>query len=53
MTRILIEKEFDENNQAREYIEKTYRLLHDTMETKWSYINPSNKDDELNKRELI
>ena len=53
MTKTLIEKEFDENNQAREYIEKTYRLLHDTMDAKWSYMDPSKKDEELNKRELI
>ena len=53
MTKTLIEKEYDENNQAREYIEKTYRLLHDTMDSKWSYMDPSKKDEELNKRELI
>jgi len=49
----LIRREFHENTQIREYIEKTYRLLHEQMEHKWSYTKPEKLEGELNKRELI
>ena len=51
--RMLINEEFHVNTQIREYIEKTYRLLHDQMENKWSYGKPEKLESELNKRELI
>jgi hypothetical protein len=47
---MLIKNEFKENNHIREYIEKTYRLLHDVMENKWSYVRPENREKEMNKR---
>jgi hypothetical protein len=47
---MLIKNEFKENNHIREYIEKTYRLLHEVMENKWSHVRPENKEKELNKR---
>ena len=31
----LIKQEFKENNLIREYLETTYRLLHEQMEGKW------------------
>lgn len=34
----------------REYIEKTYRLIHEVMENKWSHVRPEHKEKELNKR---
>lgn len=50
---MLIQTEFKENNTIREYLEKTYKLLHEQMENKWSYNMPEKLDAELNKRELI
>ena len=47
---LLIKNEFKENNHIREYIEKTYRLLHEVMENKWSHVRPENQEKELNKR---
>jgi len=49
--KLLMKKEFAENTTIREYIEKTYRLLHDQMENKWAYSRPENKEKELNKRQ--
>ena len=51
--RALIKQEFHENTLIREYREKTYRLLHEQMENKWSYSKPEKLESELNKRELI
>ena len=51
--KMLINNEFAINTGIREYIEKTYRLLHDQMENKWSYGKPEKQESELNKRELI
>lgn len=46
-----MENEFRENNSVREYLEKTYRLLHEQMENKWQYTKPEKIDDEVEKRE--
>lgn len=51
--RVLSQNEFQENTLIREYIEKTYRLLHDQMENKWNYVRPEKKEMELNKRQQI
>lgn len=45
--------EFEENATTREYLEKTYRVLNDQMEKKWSYGEPADKENEMNKREVI
>lgn len=50
LLRMLMKHEFQENTMIREYIEKTYRLLHEQMENKWNYIRPEKKEMELNKR---
>ena len=49
----LRKSEFNENNNTREYLEKTYRVLNDQMEKKWSYGEPAAKEEELNKRQVI
>ena len=49
----LINAEFKQNNTIREYLEMTYRMLHEGMENKWSYEKPEKLEGELNKRELI
>lgn len=49
----LIGREFDANTQIREYLERTYRLLHEQMENKWSYANPEKLENELNKRQFV
>ena len=51
--RQLIKQEFDENNLVREYLENTYRLLHEQMEGKWQYNQPEKHENEMNKRQLI
>ena len=51
--RMLIKAEFKQNNSVREYLELTYRLLHEGMENKWTYERPEKLEEELNKREMV
>jgi len=50
---MLIKDEFKANNTIREYLEKTYRFLQEQIDNKWSYNDPENLENEMNKRELI
>lgn len=50
LVNMLIATEFKENNNVREYLEKSYRLLFEHMSGKWKYNEPEKYEDELNKR---
>jgi hypothetical protein len=40
------------NNSTKEYIEKAYRLLHDHITGKFTYVAPEDLENEINKREI-
>lgn len=40
------------NNSTKEYIEKAYRLLHDHITGKFTYMPPEDLENEINKREI-
>lgn len=48
----IIKDEKKVNNSTREYIEKAYRLLHDHITGKFSYVQPEELENEINKREI-
>ena len=50
--KMLQANEFKENNNIREYIEKSYRLLHEQMQGAWILNAPEKTEKELNKREV-
>ena len=51
--KMLMASEFKENNAIREYVEKSYRLLHEQMQGLWRYRAPEGTERELNTRELL
>ena len=53
LMRELITQEYKLNNGVRDYLELTYRLLHEGMENKWTYERPEKTEQEVNKRELV
>jgi hypothetical protein len=50
--KMIMKDEFKANNSTREYVEKSYRLLHDAIKGKFKYVDPEDKEDETNIREL-
>ena len=50
--KMIMKEEFKANNATREYIEKSYRLLNDAIKGKFKYVDPEEKEDETNIREL-
>jgi hemerythrin superfamily protein len=44
----LIDAEKRENQNTREYLEKSYRLLYEHMVKEWEYLEPEMKESELN-----
>ena len=47
----LMADEYDVNKHTRDYLEKCYRLLHEQIQRKHSYVGPEDIDTELNRRE--
>lgn len=52
MNQIIIDEK-KVNNNTREYIEKAYRLLHDHITGKFTYVSPEELENEFNKREIL
>lgn len=46
-----MDTEFKVNNQVREYLEKSYRLIYDQLDNKQQYYENDNIDEEKEKRE--
>ena len=44
-------KEFRENNNIREYLERTYMVVMDQGDGKWNYSKPENLEEEIKNRE--
>lgn len=51
--RMQMTNEFQANNQIREYLERTYRLVMDQVEDKWQYVKPENLEGEIKNRENL
>ena len=51
--RMQMKGEFDANNQVREYLERTYRLIMEQVENKWIYQKPETLDSEVKARENL
>ena len=49
---MIMKDENSANNSTREYIEKSYRLLNEQIEGKYKYVEPEEKEDETNAREI-
>ena len=45
-----MDTEFKENNQVREYLEKSYRTIYDQLDNKQQYYENDNVDEENEKR---
>ena len=48
-----MENEFKVNNEIREMLEKTYRLIYDQIENQWQYFPPQDVKGEVEKRKLL
>ena len=48
-----MENEFKVNNEIREMLEKTYRLIYDQIEIQWQYFPPQDVKGEVEKRKLL
>ena len=46
-------KEFKENNNIREYLERTYMVVMDQGDGKWNYTKPEELDNEIKNRETF
>jgi len=44
--------EFKQNNEVREYLEKTYRLIYEQIDNKWQYYESKDIKDEQEKRKF-
>jgi hypothetical protein len=49
--KLQMDTEFKVNNQVREYLEKSYRLIYDQLDNKQQYYENDNIDEEKEKRE--
>ena len=45
-----MESEFKANNEIREMLEKTYRLVYEQMDNQWQYYPAADVKDEVTKR---
>ena len=45
--------EFKINNDIREMLEKTYRLIYEQIDNQWQYYPASDVQDEVKKRQII
>lgn len=48
-----MKNEFDANNQIRQYLERTYRLVMEQVENKFVYQKPETLDQEVKARENL
>lgn len=48
-----MDNEFKVNNEVREMLEKTYRLIYDQIENQWQYYPKSDVKGEVEKRKLL
>lgn len=44
--------EFRQNNDIREYLEKTYRLIYEQIDNKWQYFESKDVKEEVEKRKF-
>ena len=51
--RQIMRDEFKVNTGVREYIEKSFRMLYDNMSGKFTYVEPEDREMEINAREVI
>lgn len=47
-----MEAEQKANDEIREYLEKTYRLIYEQMDNKWQYYPKEDGADEVEKRRI-
>ena len=52
VVRMIMNDEYKVNTSVREYVEKSYRLLHEQIQGKFTYVEPEDKEDEINMREV-
>ena len=52
LIKLIMNDEFKINDGIRQYIEKSYRLLHEQIQGKYKYIQPEDLESEMNKREI-
>lgn len=50
--RTIMKDEYKVNNSTREYIEKSFRLLYESMQSKFTYVDPEDREKEINAREI-
>lgn len=50
---VLMESERRENNNVRDYLEKSYRMIFDFVDKKWHHLPPEQKEAELNSRQYV
>ena len=48
-----MQNEFTVNNEIREFLEKTYRLIYDQIENQWQYFPKADVGAELDKRKIL
>lgn len=44
--------EFKANNEIREILEKTYRMVYEQIDNNWQYYPKNDVEDETKKREI-
>lgn len=47
-----MQNELKQNNEIREYLEKTYRLIYEQIDNKWQYFESKDVKDEQEKRKF-